>query len=547
MNTSIRMLALLLILPGLAFGKAVVIPVPAASDAFASVDLATKDGAAVVGAQWRYHQAEVVDATFRAAGPDGQPGTQAVATMDVSPFAGAAQFDDSSWPVIAADSLSSRRGDGRLSFNWYRVQVTVPEMIAGQATTGSTLVMETSLDDYAEIWVDGELPRAAGQSGGSVIAGWNASNRLVIGRGVHPGQQIQIAIFGANGPLSRPPTNYVYIRDAKLEFHNADVALPFAVPPQEVNVEVIRHDPAIDAIVPANPKAFKLAEGFQFTEGPVWVGGEDGHLLFSDPNANRIYRYSDSDGLSVFREKSGYHGADIAEYRQPGSNGITFDRQGRLTFDQHGERRVVRLEEDGKLTVLADRYQGKRFNSPNDLVYKSDGSVYFTDPFFGLPKFAADPRKELPSQGVYRAKDGEVTLLTDELQGPNGIAFSPDEQFLYVGDWNDQHKAVVRYPVKADGTIGAGQLFYDLTSIPGEDAIDGIKVDQAGNVFVSGPGGLSIFGPSGKLLGTVVLPRHPHNFAWGGADGMTLYLTSQDRLYRMRFSTTGVRPIAGTN
>lgn len=162
--------------------------------------------------------------------------------------------------------------------------------------------------------------------------------------------------------------------------------------------------------------------------------------------------------------------------------------------------------------MLADR-DGGRLNSPNDLVDKSDGAIYFTDPFFGLPKFEQDPRKELPYQGVYRAKDGVVTLLTRELSGPNGIAFSPDERFLYVGNWDDHRKVVMRYPVNADGTLAAGSVFIDLTAARGEDAIDGVKLDRAGNVYVSGPGGLWIVSPAGKHLGTVITPRHAHNFA----------------------------------
>src|SRR5581483_5276209 len=218
----------------------------------------------------------------------------------------------------------------------------------------------------------------------------------------------------------------------------------------------------IEAIVPANAKLFKVAEGFQFTEGPVW-DRQRAALLFSDPNHNTIYRYTEQDGLSVFREKSGYDGADIAEYSQPGSNGLTLDRQGRLTINEHGRHRVSRLQPDGTLTVLADSYQGKRLNSPNDLVYKSDGALYFTDPPFGLPGFFADPRKELPYSGVFRWKSGRLQLLTAELKGPNGIVFSPDEHFLYVSNWDPQAKTVTRYPVRTDGTLGHGEIFIDLT------------------------------------------------------------------------------------
>jgi gluconolactonase len=307
-----------------------------------------------------------------------------------------------------------------------------------------------------------------------------------------------------------------------------------------VPVEVVRLDKALDAIVPANPKLEKLAEGFQFTEGPVWH--PDGYLLFSDPNDNMIYRWTPQGELFIYRPKSGYTGFDIGEYGQPGSNGLTLDREHRLTINEHGNRRVTRLEKNGVLTVLADRYQGKRLNSPNDLVYRSNGDLYVTDPPFGLPKFFDDRRKELPFSGVFRVRDGKVDLVAQDLTGPNGIAFSPDESYLYVGDWDPKRKVVMRYPVKPDGTLGAGDVFFDMTAEPGEDAIDGIKVDRLGNLYVSGPGGLWILSPEGKHLGTLRGPEHPHNLAWGDADGKTLYLAAQTGLYRMRMNTPGIRP-----
>jgi gluconolactonase len=509
--------------------------------ALATIDLATREGAALVKGEWRYRDADIVTVDFKSAGPDGQPTGKPVKTHDIVPHAGARDYDDRDWEVIAPEALATRRGNGRLSFDWYRLRLTIPERIGAVDIRGATAVFETSVDDYAEVWVDGELPRAAGQSGGSVVKGWNAANRLIIGRDVQPGQSLQLAVFGANGPLSNPPTNYIWMRTARLAFYPGATG-PIAVEPQEVNVEVQRLDPAIDTIVPPNAKLYKLAEGFRFTEGPVWVSGDGGYLLFSDPNANTIYRYTADGRLSVFRHPSGYAGADIAEYRQPGSNGLTLDARGRLTIDQHGNRRVIRLEPDGTETVLADRYQGKRLNSPNDLVYRSDGALYFTDPYFGLPKFDQDPRKELPFSGVYRVKDGAVELLTDELRGPNGIAFSPDERFLYVGDWDERHKVVMRYPVRADGRLDAGEVFFDMTAAPGEDAIDGIKVDVEGNLYVSGPGGLWILSPEGRHLGTVLAPRHPHNMAWGDAHGRTLYLAAGSTLYRMPLNIAGIRP-----
>src|SRR5262249_25020064 len=290
---------------------------------------------------------------FTGPGADGQPTGKKVKTYDYAPHAGAAAFDHSRWEPISPDSLDQRRSTGRLCFNSYRTTITLPATLYNLPTPDSTIVFETSVDDYAEVWVDGELTRAVEQCGGSVVAGWNASNRLIIGRGVKPGQKIQLAIFGANGPLSNPPTNFIWMRLARLDFYKGERG-PVAITPSEVNVEVIRRDPAINEIIGPNPKIFKLAEGFQFTEGPVWVR-DGGYLIFSDPNANTQYKYTKDGELSVYRHPSAYSGADIAEYGQPGSNGLTLDREGRLTINEHGNRRVTRLEKDGTLTVLADR------------------------------------------------------------------------------------------------------------------------------------------------------------------------------------------------
>ena len=505
----------------------------------ATLDLATDAGVAAVAGQWRYADARVIDTGFPAADSNGQPTGPVQPAQDISPRAGGRDFDDSGWPVIGPQTLSARRCPGRLCFNWYRIRITVPQRIGDFDSTGTMAVFSTSLDDYAEVWVDGELPRATGQNGGSVVAGWNATNRLVIGRSVRPGQQIQLAIFGINGPISDAPTNYIWMRLAKLEFYPGSRE-PVAVAPQEVNVTVERRDPAINRIVPANAKIFKLADGFDFIEGPVWVGS--GALLFSDPNRNRIYRYTEAGELSVFRDQSGYDGADIGAYTQPGSNGLTLDAEGRLTIDEHGNRRVTRLERDGRLTVLADRYNGKRLNSPNDLVYGPDGSLYFTDPPFGLPKFFDDPRKELPWSGIFRVAKGKVELQARDLAGPNGLAFAPDGRFLYVGNWDPQRKVVMRYPVGRDGRLGAGEVFFDMTAAPGEEALDGLKVDAEGHLYVSGPGGLWIIAPDGRHLGTVHGPRLAANFAWGGTDGRTLYLTARSTLYRLPLLIPGIRP-----
>jgi gluconolactonase len=511
----------------------------------ATIDLTTSEGVKLVQGQWRYSDTRIIETAFRGPGPDKQPTGKPVTTYDYEPHAGAADFDDSDWEAIGPDTLEQRRSNGRLAFNWYRITVTVPNRVGTFDPTGSTAVFETSVDDYAEVWVDGELTRAPGQMGGSVISGWNAPNRLVVGRNVQPGQKIQLAVFGINGPISNPPTNFIYLRTAKLSFHR-DAPGPVAIPPAEVNVEVRRIDPRLDEIVGPNPKIHKLADGFQFTEGPVWVR-DGGYLLFSDPNANTIYRYvpgvgNETGTLSVYRRPSGYSGADAAEYRQPGSNGLTLDPEGRLTINEHGNHRVTRVEKNGTNAVLADSYQGKRLNSPNDLVYRSDGTLFFTDPPFGLPRFGDDPRKELPYSGVFSIYKGKLQLVSTDFSGPNGIALSPDEKYLYVTNWDAKKKAIMRYEVKQDGTLENGRLFFDMTSAPGEDALDGMKVDRRGNLYVSGPGGLWILAADGTHLGTIIAPKHPHNFAWGDEDGKTLYLAARSGLYRMRLGIAGVRP-----
>ncbi len=233
---------------------------------------------------------------------------------------------------------------------------------------------------------------------------------------------------------------------------------------------------------------------------------------------------------------------DIGEYTQPGSNGLTLDREGRLIINEHGNRRVTRLEKNGVVTVLADRYEGKRLNSPNDLVYRSDGALYFTDPPFGLPKFYDDPRKELPYSGVFCLMNGTLKLVSTDLLGPNGLAFSPGEKYLYVTNWDVKKKVVMRYEVNADGTLSNGRVFFDMTGAPGEEALDGMKVDQRGNLYVSGPGGVWIISPEGKHLGTLKGPELPANFAWGDEDGRALYMTARTGLYRIRLNITGIRP-----
>ncbi len=508
----------------------------------AVIDLASHEGVQLVNGQWRYHEVKIVDADSRSVGPDLKPSGAPTKTYDYAPHVEPIAFDDSRWEAIDATALDQRRSTAKVCFNWYRINVTIPEKVANFSTAGSTVAFEIVIDDYAEVWVNGKMPRVLGEPGGPVIKGFNAPNRVIITRNAEPGQRIQLAVFGINGPISYSPQNFIWIKSATLDFYKSPkIAI------SETPAQVIQKDPALDEIVPAGLKIEKLAGGFLFTEGPVWVPrteDTDGYLLFSDPNNNLIYRWTQDGQLSIFMTKSGYRGMDIGEYGQPGSNGLTLDKQGRLTINQHGNRRVVRMEKNGQLTVLADNYEGKRLNSPNDLVYKSDGALYFTDPPFGLPKFFDDPRKELPYSGVFRVSpDGKkVQLLANELSGPNGLVFSPDEKFFYVDNWDEKKKIIMRYEVNPDGTLAKGKIFFDMTLAEGEDALDGMKIDQKGNLYVSGPGGLWIISSEGKHLGTIVGPEHPHNFAWGDDDGKSLYLCAKTGLYRIRLNIAGIRP-----
>src|SRR6516165_6747414 len=500
----------------------------------ATIDLRTREGTQLVQGQWHYSDVKILEVESQGPGADLKPSGKPVKTYDYEPHAGSADFNDSLWQVLDPTTLEARRGNGKVSFNWYRINITVPESVAAFPVRGSTLAFEIVIDDYAEIWLDGKLMTALGQTGGSVVKGWNAPNKIILTHHAQPGQKFQIAVFGYNGPISRSPENFIWVKSATLDFYGPGRGTGV----NAVDTKIERFDPALDRIVPRNAKIEKLAGGFLFTEGPVWVG-DGGYLLFSDPDNNLIYRWSAEEGVSIYRTHSGYTGMDIGEYGQPGSNGLTVDGQGRLTINEHGNRRVTKLEKNGQLTILADRYEGKRLNSPNDLVYRSDGALYFTDPPFGLPKFFDDPRKELSFSGVFCLVNGELKVVSKDLSGPNGLAFSPGEKYLYVDDWDEKNKVILRYDVQPGGTLSNKKFFFDATNNPGEDAWDGLKVDQQGNVYASGPDGLWILSPEGKHLGTIVGPEHPHNLAWGEVNHKTLYLAAQTGLYRITVNIPG--------
>jgi gluconolactonase len=311
-------------------------------------------------------------------------------------------------------------------------------------------------------------------------------------------------------------------------------------PPYPAMGKLERNDPRFDALVPKDAVLERLASGFNWSEGPVWVSAGP-HLLFSDVPENVVYRWKEGAGVTPFQEPSGYTSGPPRP-GEMGSNGLTLDAEGRLVLCQHGDRRVARLEKDGRFTTLADRYDGKRFNSPNDLVYKSNGDLYFTDPPYGLPKQADDPGRELPFFGVYRlSKGGGVTLLTKDLTRPNGIAFSPDEKTLYVAISDASKPVWMAYDVKADGTIANGRVFFDATALRKQGLKglpDGMKVDKAGNLWATGPGGVLVLAPDGRHLGTINTGEATANCAFGG-DGR-LYITADMHLCRIKVTTKGL-------
>jgi gluconolactonase len=306
--------------------------------------------------------------------------------------------------------------------------------------------------------------------------------------------------------------------------------------------DVVRLDPALNKIVPRGAKVEKLAGDLRFTEGPVWVRS-GGYLLFSDLQLNAIMKWSPGGGVTVFRKP--IFAGSYPQGVQIGSNGLTLDPQGRVVMAEHGNRRISRIEKDGKITVLADRYEGMRLNSPNDVVSKRNGDIYFTDPtglYRTFPEGPDKPKPELGFNGVYRiSAAGKLELLTKDVPYPNGIAFSPGEKKLYISNSRPEKFWMV-YDVQPDGTLAHGRKFYDATKEPGEGVPDGMKVDSAGNLYMTGPGGVLILSPDFKHLGTIRVPEVPSNCAWGDADGKSLFITARTGVYRIKLNIAGIRP-----
>ncbi len=327
-----------------------------------------------------------------------------------------------------------------------------------------------------------------------------------------------------------------------------DAAGPDAAGGRPTVGRVDRLDPALDALVPPGARIEQLAVGFAWAEGPVWRrDARGGHLLFTDVPGNTIYRWEEDRGVSVFLRPSGLAGPNPPG-RELGANGLTLDRAGALVMADHGNRQVARLDERTFTKVpLADRFEGRRLNSPNDVVFGANGDLYFTDPPYGLASQDADPAKELPFNGVFRrSAAGALALVTRELTRPNGLALSPDGRTLYVANSDRERALWMAYDVDADGTVrGApaarGRVLFDATPLVRRGLAglpDGLRVAADGTLFATGPGGVLVLTPDGRHLGTIATGRPTANCAFGD-DGRTLYITAQDRLLRVRLAARG--------
>ncbi len=321
------------------------------------------------------------------------------------------------------------------------------------------------------------------------------------------------------------------------------MVLPYSLAQTKTVGQLVSLDPEFDKLVDKDAKIEVLAEGFKWSEGPAWVR-DSGYLIFSDVPQNTIFKWKEGEGLSEFLKPSGYTGRGNYS-REPGSNGLTMSLNGQIIACEHGDRRVTKMpiSGGGKVTI-ADTYNGKRFNSPNDVVEKLNGDIYFTDPPYGLPKHENDPTREIDIFGVYRVtKDGKVSAIITDLTRPNGLAFSPDESVLYVCQSDPTRAYIMAYPVLKNGNVGKGKIFFDATpfSKQGLKGLpDGLRIDNKGNLFSTGPGGVMVISPQGKLLGRIETTVPTANCAWGD-DGSTLYITANNMLCRIKTKTKAVR------
>jgi gluconolactonase len=305
--------------------------------------------------------------------------------------------------------------------------------------------------------------------------------------------------------------------------------------------QIKQHHPDLAKLIDTKTPIQVITSGFVWCEGPAW-NKEGQFLVFSEIPSNSVQKWVEGEGVSKWFSPSGYTG--IVDYgAEPGSNGLMFDPEGRLISCEHGDRRISIMTKNGGKRTLADNYQGKRFNSPNDITRASNGNYYFTDPPYGLPDRFTDTRRETDYCGVYLLRpSGEVVLLTKTIERPNGIGLSPDQKTLYVAQSHPDQPTITSFPVKADGTVGSGKVFYNASPLQGPDVKgvpDGLKVDAQGNLWASGPGGIMIINSNGKLLGQILTGEATSNCAFGGADGSELYITADTYVLRVQTKVKG--------
>jgi gluconolactonase len=498
----------------------------------ATIDLMKEDGLRQVRGQWRTSDVAIVPSDFN--------GTKR-GVYDYSPHAGAKDFDDFNWPVIPKESLEGEAGEskpheGRMSFEWYRLTVTVPERIGDIETTGSTVVFDTTIDDYSEIWVNGELLRWIGEVGAGTISGFNAPNRLVIGRNVKPGQKIQIAVFAINGPISAAPANTVFMRKGtRLDFYccmSGPVALD-PVPDVNSSIEDPDNTGLAPQVINRDPHLKKLAEGLGPTSSAAW--SEKGYLIFNNVDTGVLYRYDPVNArVSIFSPYANASriGGDTTGATRP--KAIAFDPQGALVVAQEGKHNIVRINQDGTESVIADSHQGVPLNGPAALVYRADGILYFTDLYTNHASSSDPTAPEARHSGVYSLSNGQFRLLADDLPTPVALALSPRGRFLYVLD--SETKVVMRYCTNVDGSVAKGEVFFDLAALSSYSPATAIAVGQRGDVYIAGPGGIAILSPQAKYLGAIVLQNGPRTIAWGDPASRALFLTAADGLYQLRIS-----------
>ena len=493
-----------------------------------------------MGGQWRYSDTTVQETSFVAVGPDLGPSGPANRTYEVIPHAQAADFDDTAWIVLSPPVTQRRLSTGRVCFNWYRITVTLPERVGDLDVAGSTVAFETVVYDYAEVWVNGSQPLAVGNTGGQVVAGFNTPNRVVLTQAARPGQRFTIAVFGINGPISAAPANYIWMRTATLDFYPPARARTG----EEAPVQIVPGHPGRDTlgrIVPSRARLERIAGGFEFTEGPVWT--RDGALLFSSPNTNTIYRWDAArDGYGVPPLERIYRcrhrplrpaRLERAHLRSRWTADHLPAREqardpGRAARQHHRPRRPVRRQ-------AAEQPQRPRVCLRRNPV---------------LHRPAVRPARDVrgPEEGiaVQRRLRPSATVrwrwLPRNWPGRMASRCPPMSATSTSATGIPDRKIVMRYTRDSAGSVTASEEFFDMTGAEGEDAIDGLKVDTAGHVYVCGPSGIWLLSPGGEHLGTLRLPESPHNLAWGDDDARTLYITALTSIYRIRLAIPGVRP-----